>query len=71
VHKSLFIVAILALVFGVAPADAVDDFVRAEMKRQRVPGLALAVVRDGRITTCSTTRRALRRSAKTLRAWCA
>lgn len=49
-HKSLFIVAILALVFGVAPADAVDDFVRAEMKRQRVPGLALAVVRDGRIT---------------------
>lgn len=31
-------------------ADAIDDFVRAEIKRQQIPGAAIAVVRDGRIT---------------------
>jgi CubicO group peptidase (beta-lactamase class C family) len=31
------------------PADAIDAFVTAEMTRQRVPGVALVVVRDGRI----------------------
>jgi len=29
-------------------ADRVDEFVRAEMARQQVPGLSLAVVKDGR-----------------------
>jgi CubicO group peptidase (beta-lactamase class C family) len=28
-------------------ADAIDDYVRAEMQRQRIPGLALAIIRDG------------------------
>ena len=30
-----------------AQADAIDDYVRAEMVRQHIPGLALAVVRNG------------------------
>ena len=30
-----------------AYADPTDDFIRAEMKKQRIPGLALAVVKDG------------------------
>jgi D-alanyl-D-alanine carboxypeptidase len=30
-----------------ARADPTDDFIRAEMKKQRIPGLALAVVKDG------------------------
>ncbi len=31
-------------------ADQIDDFVRAELKRQGIPGAAIAVVRDGKIT---------------------
>ncbi len=32
-----------------APADAVSDYVKAEMQRQHIPGLALLVARDGKI----------------------
>ena len=31
------------------PADAIDAFVAAEMRRQNIPGLAVAVVREGRV----------------------
>jgi len=31
-----------------ARADAIDGLIRDEMQRQRVPGLSLSVVRDGR-----------------------
>jgi len=40
---------------GVVPARAarvgrlIDDYVKAEMQRQRIPGLALAVIKDGEI----------------------
>jgi D-alanyl-D-alanine carboxypeptidase len=47
------LVALLTLVLApraiAQPAD-VDAFVKAEMTRQNIPGIALAVVRDGRIT---------------------
>ena len=47
----------LALIFGVgfvasawpAQAENIDDFVRASMRQQRIPGLALAVMREGKI----------------------
>jgi D-alanyl-D-alanine carboxypeptidase len=32
-----------------AAADAIDAYVTAEMQRQKIPGLALAVVRDGKV----------------------
>src|SRR5712692_2201633 len=32
-----------------APADAVADYVRAEMQKQHIPGVALLVARQGRI----------------------
>lgn len=32
-----------------AQADAVDDYVRKRMSRERIPGLSLAVVRDGKV----------------------
>jgi CubicO group peptidase (beta-lactamase class C family) len=32
-----------------AQADAVDDYIKAEMARQAIPGLAIAVTRDGRL----------------------
>ncbi len=34
---------------GMARADAIDDYVRAEMTRQKIPGVALAVMRKGHI----------------------
>jgi D-alanyl-D-alanine carboxypeptidase len=36
--------------FAQAAADAVDAYVTAEMQRQNIPGIALAVVRDGKVT---------------------
>jgi D-alanyl-D-alanine carboxypeptidase len=39
--NSLFVVA--------ARADRIDDYVREQMQRRHIPGLALAVVRDGRL----------------------
>jgi CubicO group peptidase (beta-lactamase class C family) len=32
-----------------SPSDAVDDFIRAEMQKRRIPGLSLAIIQDGRI----------------------
>jgi CubicO group peptidase (beta-lactamase class C family) len=34
---------------AVARADAIDDYIRGEMALRRIPGLALAVVRDGAV----------------------
>lgn len=39
--------ALLVAAVAIVSADATDDFVRAEMKRQNIPGLSLAVVKDG------------------------
>ena len=39
----------LCLAAVAAHADPTDDFIRAEMKRQNVPGLSLAVVKDGKV----------------------
>jgi len=39
----------LLLVPAAARADKVDDLVRAEMARSKVPGVAVAVIRDGRV----------------------
>src|SRR3712207_7498505 len=35
--------------FRSARADAVDDYVSTQMRARRVPGLSLAVVREGRL----------------------
>jgi D-alanyl-D-alanine carboxypeptidase len=39
----------LGLLACKATADPVDDFIRSEMQRQRIPGITLAVVRDGQV----------------------
>jgi CubicO group peptidase (beta-lactamase class C family) len=41
----------IALIAASAPtrADQVDDYVQSEMKRRQIPGLSLAVVRDGEV----------------------
>jgi D-alanyl-D-alanine carboxypeptidase len=49
-HKSIF--TLLFVFFLATPAvraDPTDDFIRAEMKRQRIPGLSVAIVKDGQI----------------------
>jgi D-alanyl-D-alanine carboxypeptidase len=45
-HAKWFLIIALA---GLVRADRVDDIVKAEMARQHIPGLALAVMKDGRI----------------------
>jgi CubicO group peptidase (beta-lactamase class C family) len=45
----LFFVLFARAAFAADPADAVDDYIRAEMARQHIPGLALLVSRDGQV----------------------
>src|SRR5262245_45931746 len=45
--------ALITLVFLSAAdlfADKVDDFVKAQIEQRRIPGLALAIVKDGHVT---------------------
>jgi CubicO group peptidase (beta-lactamase class C family) len=46
----LAICGVLIAMTASARADKVDRFIEAEMKRRHIPGLALAVVRDGKPT---------------------
>jgi CubicO group peptidase (beta-lactamase class C family) len=48
-RRTLIVLSIVLLAARTAAADAVDDLVRAEMDKQRIPGLSLAVVRDGKV----------------------
>lgn len=43
------LVLLTCLCFSSAQADEVDDLVRAELKRQNIPGISIAVVREGKI----------------------
>ena len=45
----LFSLACLLVVCRVAHADKVDAYIRQQMKKQHIPGLSLAVVRNGKI----------------------
>ncbi len=45
----LFALVLLLTATVAARADKVDDYVKAEMQKQRVPGLSLAVIKDGKI----------------------
>ena len=45
----LFALVLLLTATVVARADKVDDYVKAEMQKQRIPGLSLAVIKDGKI----------------------
>jgi len=51
-HGSLVLVLLLVSLFAAAPparADAIDDYIKSEMERRHIPGLALAVARNGKI----------------------
>jgi CubicO group peptidase (beta-lactamase class C family) len=50
VRKPLLVVAVVALLAGNrARADEVDDLVAAAMRQQHIPGLSIAVTRDGKL----------------------
>jgi CubicO group peptidase (beta-lactamase class C family) len=48
-HFSLFAILLLLLQTTAVRADKVDDYVKAEMRKQRIPGLSLAVVKEGKV----------------------
>jgi CubicO group peptidase (beta-lactamase class C family) len=48
-RTSLFVLALLLTASVAARADKVDDYVKAEMQKQHIPGLSLAVIKDGKI----------------------
>jgi CubicO group peptidase (beta-lactamase class C family) len=49
VAVSLAAAGVAAAQSATAPLDRVDEFVRAELERQRVPGVAVAIVRKGEL----------------------
>jgi D-alanyl-D-alanine carboxypeptidase len=44
-----FALVIVVVATVVAQADKVDDYVKAEMRRQHIPGTSIAVLKDGKI----------------------
>ena len=48
-HLSLFVIFLLLLQTAAVRADKVDDYVKAEMQKQRILGLSLAVVKEGKV----------------------
>lgn len=44
-----FALMLLLVATFAAQADKVDDYVKAEMQRQRIPGISIAVIKDGKI----------------------
>ena len=53
IHPILVLLLVLAAV-PLASADEIDDYVRAEMTGQHIPGLSLCVVQHGRIVKSNT-----------------
>jgi D-alanyl-D-alanine carboxypeptidase len=47
--KTIFILLFLNLFTAAANADKVDDFIQAEMKQHRIPGLSIAVLKNGKV----------------------
>jgi len=48
-HVSLLILLLSLAASVVVRADEVDDFIKTEMQKQHIPGLSLAVIKDGKI----------------------
>jgi CubicO group peptidase (beta-lactamase class C family) len=47
--RPLIALTLLFAAPSLALADPIDDFIRAEMKKQLVPGVAVAVIKDGKV----------------------
>ncbi len=51
--KYLFLCVLVVLTAVNVRADPLDDYLRSEMQRQHIPGLSIAVVKDGKILRAS------------------
>jgi D-alanyl-D-alanine carboxypeptidase len=49
IRTHLFALVVLLAATAVVRADKVDDYVKAEMQKQHVPGISIAVLKDGKI----------------------
>src|SRR6187401_2731015 len=45
----VLVTAVLMGLMGAAAADSIDDYVKGQMAKRKLPGLSLAVVQKGRI----------------------
>lgn len=48
-NQRLFLILSFVLVVFHVQADDLDDFIRSQMQRRRIPGLSLAIIQDGKI----------------------
>ena len=48
-HRSFLALLLILTAAGAARADKVDDYVKAEMLKRHIPGVSIAVVKDGKI----------------------
>jgi Beta-lactamase class C and other penicillin binding proteins len=48
-HAALFLFLLLTASTALAQADKVDEFVKAEMQKRRIPGVSIAVVKNGEV----------------------
>ncbi|ACT91366.1 serine hydrolase domain-containing protein [Dyadobacter fermentans] len=48
-NRRLFLILSLLLFAFNAQADELDDFIRSQMQKRRIPGLSLAIIQDGKI----------------------
>ncbi len=60
--------AVLLVCVALPRADTIDDYVARQMQTLRLPGLAVAVVRDGRVETLRTYGKAISNSTRRSRA---
>ena len=54
IYNGFLLMAVLCTGASAAPLDSIpmiDRFVSAEMSRQKIPGMALAVVKNGEVVT--------------------
>ena len=47
IFRKIRLTALILAAHAALSADAVDDYIHAEMKSRKIPGLALAIVKDG------------------------
>ncbi|SDD54379.1 CubicO group peptidase, beta-lactamase class C family [Dyadobacter soli] len=48
-NQRLFLILSFLVVAFYVQADDLDDFIRAQMQKRRIPGLSLAIIQDGKI----------------------
>src|ERR1044072_3096547 len=48
-RTSLFTIVLFFVLANAVRADKIDDFVKVQMQKQNIPGVSIAVIKDGKI----------------------